>query len=101
MPSLAAQERDDHVADDSYVELVNSGGLSVDIGRAVPSVELLLARVWKWEPLSLVADGYRAAELHKAVQGRVRIIERGRGHGESTSNVQALRSLLLDTSNQV
>ena len=44
-----------------------------------------------------MADNFRAPELHKAVEGRTRVIERGRGGGESTSNVQSLRSLLLDT----
>ena len=34
---------------------------------------------------------------HQAVGGRVRIIERARGGAESTSNVMALRSLLLDS----
>ena len=97
VPSLAEQERDDHVADDSYSELVRSGGLAVDAGRAVPSVALLLSRVWSWEPAAIVCDSYRVAELHKAVRGRAHVIERARSHGEGTSNVQALRSLLLDT----
>ena len=97
IPSLADQERDDQVAPDSYSELVRSGGLAVAAGRAVPSVEELLSRIWRWEPLAIVCDSYRVAEVHKAVQGRVRVIERARSHGEATSNVQALRSLLLDT----
>ena len=97
MPSLASQEHEDHVADGAYAELVKSGGLSVDAGRAVPSVERLLARIWAWEPVAIVADNYRAPELHKAVEGRTRVIERARGHGEATSNIQSLRSLLLDS----
>ena len=97
VPTLAEQEHADHVADDSYSELVRSGGLSVDAGRAVPSVERLLSRVWAWEPLCIVSDPYRAPELHQVVAGRVRIVERARSGGESTSNVQSLRSLLLDT----
>ena len=101
VPSLADQERDDQVADGTYSELVTAGGLSVDAGRAVPGVELLLARIWAWEPSAIVCDNYRAPELHKAVEGRVRVIERGRGGGESTSNVQALRSLLLDSQSGV
>ena len=101
VPSLAEQEKEDQVADGSYMELVKSGGLSVDEGRAVPSVERVLARIWSWEPSAIVCDSYRVAELHKAVQGRVRIIERAKGGGESTSNVQALRSLLLDTASGV
>ena len=96
VPSLAEQERDDQVADGSYSELT-AGGLSVDAGRAVPSVESLLSRVWNWSPAAVVCDSYRVAELNKAVQGRVRVIERARSHGEATSNVQSLRSLLLDT----
>ena len=44
-----------------------------------------------------MSDPYRAAELHQVVAGRVRIVERARGGGESTSNVQALRARLLDT----
>ena len=44
-----------------------------------------------------MSDPYRAPELHQVVSGRVRIIERARSGGEATSNIQSLRSLLLDT----
>ena len=97
VPSLAEQERDDQIPEGAYAELVRSGGLAVDEGQHVPSVERLLSRVWAWEPGAIVCDSYRVQEVHKAVQGRVRVIERARGHGEATSNVQSLRSLLLDT----
>ena len=73
------------------------GGLTVDAGRAVPGVDRLLSRIWAWEPRLIVCDSYRAPELHQVVSGRVRIIERARSGGEATSNVQALRSLLLDS----
>ena len=96
-PSLSDQEKDDQVAEGTYSELVRSGGLAVDEGRAVPSIERLLARIWAWEPLAIVCDNYRAPELHQVVSGRARVIERARSGGESTSNCQALRSLLLDT----
>ena len=96
-PSLSTQEHEDHVAPGSYAELVTAGGLSISVGLAVPSVARLLERVWSWEPAVLIADSYRVPELRQAVQGRCRVIERGRGHGEATSNVQALRSLLLDS----
>ena len=96
-PSLASQEHEDHVADGAYAELVAAGGLSVDAGRAVPSVERLLSRIWAWEPAALVSDPHRSPELHKAVSGRARVVERARGSGESTSNIQSLRALLLDT----
>ena len=95
VPSLDGQERDDQVAEGTYVELARSGGLAVDDGHAVPGVERLLSRIWDWEPKVLVSDPYRAAELHQVVSGRVRVVERARGGGESTSNVQSLRSLLL------
>ena len=52
----------------SYAELARSGGLSVDEGRAVPSIERLLSRVWAWEPLALVCDNYRAPELQSGRQ---------------------------------
>ena len=81
----------------TYSELVKSGGLSVDAGRAVPSVERLLSRIWTWEPSCIVSDPYRSAELAQAVGGRARIIERARSGGEATSNIQSLRSLLLDS----
>ena len=97
VPSLADQEREDHVHEGTYSELVQSGGLAVDVGRAVPGIERLLSRIWAWEPLAIVCDNYRAPELHQAVGGRVKIIERARSGGESTSNIQALRSRLLDT----
>ena len=101
IPSLADQERDDQVAEDTYSELVRSGGLSVDAGRAVPGIERLLSRIWSLEPAAIVCDSYRAPELHQVVNGRVRIIERARAGGESTSNVQSLRALLLDTASGV
>ena len=101
VPTLADQERDDQIAPDSYLELARLGGLTVDAGRAVPSVELLLSRIWDWKPAAIVSDPYRSAELHQAVAGRVRVIERARSGGEATSNVQSLRSLLLDTASGV
>ena len=97
VPSLADQERADQVPTGTYSELVRSGGLAVDVGRAVPGIERLLARVWAWEALAIVADNYRCPELYQVVNGRVRVIERARSGGEATSNVQALRSLLLDS----
>ena len=54
IPSLDDQERADQVVENSYLELVKSGGLSVDLARAVPSVERLLSRVWEWEPAAIV-----------------------------------------------
>ena len=96
IPSLADQEREDQVPEGTYGELVRSGGLAADEGQHVPSIERLLARIWNWNPSALICDTYRAPELHQVVSGRVRIAERARGGGESVSNVQALRSLLLD-----
>ena len=87
----------DQVPEGAYVALARSGGLAVDEGRSVPDIGLLLSRIWDWEPKVLVSDPYRSAELHQTVAGRLRIVERARGGGESTSNVQALRSLLLDS----
>ena len=101
LPSLSEQEAADQVAPNTYVSLVRSGGLSVDEGRAVPDVERLLSRIWSWSPLCIVSDPYRSAELAQAVGGRVRIIERARSGGEATSNVQALRSMLLDSASGV
>ena len=98
VPSLADQEHEDQVPTDTYLELARSGGLSVDAGQHVPHVDRLLARVWSWEPAAIVCDSYRAADLSQAVGGRVRIIERAKAGAESTSNVQALRSRLLDSS---
>ena len=95
VPSLAEQEQADHVADGGYGELVKSGGLSVDAGRAVPSVERLLSRIWAWEPLAIVSDPYRSPELHKAVSGRARVVERARSGGESTSNIQSAPQLAI------
>ena len=97
VPTLSEQEREDHVHEGTYSELVRSGGLAVDIGRAVPGIERLLSRIWNWNPTALICDSYRAPELHQAVGGRVRIIERARSGGEATSNIQSLRALLLDT----
>ena len=101
VPSLAEQEKEDQVPDSTYSELVTAGGLSVDAGRAVPDVGRLLSRIWALEPSCIVCDSYRVQELHKAVQGRVRVIDRGKGGSESTSNIQSLRSLLLDSESGV
>ena len=67
----------------------------------MPDVERLLSRIWSWSPLCIVSDPYRSAELAQAVGGRVRIIERARSGGEATSNIMALRSMLLDTASGV
>lgn len=69
----------------------------MDEGRAVPGIERVFSPIWAWSPAAIVSDPYRSAELHQVVSGRVRIIERARGGGESTSNVQVLRSRLLDS----
>ena len=98
VPSLAEQEREDQVPEGAYVALARSGGLSVDAGRAVPDIGLLLARIWTWNPTAIICDNYRAPELYEVVSGRVRIIERARSGGEATrQHIQALRSLLLDS----
>ena len=97
VPSLAEQEGEDQVPEGAYVALVRSGGLGVDEGQHVPDVGRLLSRIWSWSPLCIVSDPYRSAELAQAVGGRVRILERARGGAESTSNVMAVRSLLLDS----
>ena len=101
LPELDDQERADHAPEGAYLALVRSGGLSVDAGRSVPDIGLLLSRIWPWNPISIVCDPYRSAELHQVVGGRVRIIERSRSGGEATSNIQALRSLLLDSESGV
>ena len=101
VPSLAEQEREDQVPEGAYAELVRSGGLAVDGGQNVPSIERLLARVWNWNPSAIICDNYRAPELHQVVSGRVRIIEKAKSGGESTSNIQSLRSLLLDTASGI
>ena len=100
-PPVSIASTTDQVPEGAYVALAKSGGLAVDEGRAVPGVELLLARVWGWSPAVIVSDPYRTQELHQVVAGRTRITERARGGGESTSNVQSLRSLLLDTGSGV
>ena len=97
IPSLSDQEAADQVAPDTYISLARSGGLSVDDAHAVPDVARLLSRIWTWEPSCIVSDPYRSAELSQAVAGRARIIERARSGGEATSNIQSLRSLLLDS----
>ena len=101
VPDLPAQERDDQVAEGTYSELVRSGGLSVDAGQHVPGVARLLSRIWSWQPAAIISDPYRSAELNQVVAGRTRVIERARSGGEATSNVQALRRLLLDTASGV
>ena len=101
VPSLSDQEREDQVPEGTYGELARSGGLSVDEGQNVPRIETLLARIWNWNPSAIICDNYRAPELHQVVSGRVRIIERARSGGEATSNVQSLRSLLLDTASGI
>ena len=96
-PLLSDQEKEDQVAEGTYSELVRSGGLAVDEGQHVPSIERLLARIWNWNPTAIICDNYRAPELHQVVSGRARVIERARSGGEATGNIQALRSLLLDS----
>ena len=96
VPTLAEQEREDQVAEGSYSELVRSGGLAVDAGG--PSVYRAVA----FSHLAVGAGGgcgrpLPLGRVAGVVAGRVRIIERARGGGEATSNVQSLRALLLDS----
>ena len=86
---------------DSYSSLVRSGALNVDEAHAVPAIDMLLSRIWSWSPAVLVCDPFRVQELYQVVGGRVRIVERAKGGGEGTSNVQSLRSLLLDSDSGV
>ena len=69
----------------------------MDTAHAVPDIGLLLAKVWSWKPNVVVCDPHRVAELHSCVGGRVRVVERARDGAETVSNIQALRSLLLDS----
>ena len=78
-PDLASQEVEDQVATGSYRELVVAGGLSVDEGQHVPSIERLLARIWAWEPVCICCDPFRSGELAQVVGGRVRIVEERQG----------------------
>ena len=98
VPSLSEQEREDQVSEGAYrgagpvgrSDLWTMGGLFQTSGCC--------CRVSGSGRRSvLVSDPYRSAELYQVVAGRVRIVERARGGGESTSNVQALRARLLDT----
>ena len=94
--TLEEAARLDQLPEDAYTSLAQSGGLVVDSDRTVPSPENLLARIWAWNPQCVVADGYRATELRTAIAGRCPLVERGRGNSDTASNVQAMRSALLD-----
>ena len=100
VPSLSTQEHDDHVAEGAYLGLVRAGGLSVDEGRAVPDVGLLLSRIWSWSPSAIVSDPYRAPDLESGGGRDVSAWLNGlAAAAKRPSNVQALRSRLLDTAN--
>ena len=86
-PSLAAQEREDQVTEGTYTELVKAGGLTVDAGRAVPSVARLLSRIW-----GLGACGPRLRQLSSArtVPGYRRTCPR---HLSGRSQAASLRAM--------
>ena len=57
------------------------------------SVERLLSRVWAWEPLCIVSDPYRSARIEiKSWPDGSALSSGPEAGGESTSNVQSLRS---------
>ena len=67
VPSLSEQEREDQVSEGAYAELVRSGGLAVDVGRAVPDVGSVAVSY-----LAMGADGTRERSLSRggAASGR-------------------------------
>ena len=76
----------------------------MDAGRAVPSVERLLSRVWAWEPLCYrerLRTACAEVEQGRTAAGSASLSERGRAMAKSTSNVQSLRSMLLDSNSGV
>ena len=73
-----------------------SNRVSPGLGSVRSTIKAVTARVWAWDAAAIVCDNFRAQELYDVARGRVRVIERARSGGEATSNVQALRSLLLD-----
>ena len=96
IPSIEEQEARDRVPRGTYQRLVDAGVLVTDGDRRVPRVETLLERVMPWRPVGIVADRFRAPELHDAAKGRVRISPRVSRWSEAGEDIRALRKAALD-----
>ena len=96
VPNLAAREKADGVPVGTYQALVDDGVLHVDEGRRVARVDALMDRVMKHDPILVVADRYRIAEVSDAVAGRCPVMGRVTRWQESTDDLQRCRQVGLD-----
>ena len=95
--SLETMETEDQQVSGAYREMAQQGGLIQDPGKAVPGIAALLERVWEWAPSAIIADAFRLDELRQIVGGRVPVVPRSRTYQEAGSDIQSLRSRLLDS----
>ena len=95
-PSIADQERRDHVPRGTYARLVASGRLAVAAGVRVPAPAGLVERVMAWRPAAIVCDRFRLAELQDVIAGRVRLVPRVARWSDAAEDIRALRRAAAD-----
>ena len=95
-PSIADQERRDHVPRGTYARLVATERLTVAAGVRVPAPAGLVERVMVWRPAAIVCDRFRLGELQDAAGGRVRIVPRVARWSDAAEDIRALRRAAAD-----
>ena len=99
VPSLEEQERRDHQNPGSYQRLADSGRLRVAEGRKVQPPSALwdmVCREWG-QPVKVICDRFRLAELEDALGSAAGIIEpRVTRWSEASADIRALRKFAAD-----
>ena len=98
IPSLADQEKNDHVPAGLYQKLADIGVLTIATGLRVQPPAMLLAAVREnWgRPASMVADRFRLPELRDAAGSGARIVARVTRWSEASADIRALRKFAAD-----
>ena len=98
IPSIADQEKRDHVAAGLYQKLVETGTLQIADGLRVPPVAQLVDAVREnWGlPASMVADRFQLDDLKDALPAGVRLVCRVTRWSEATFDIRALRKFAVD-----
>ena len=98
IPSVADQERRDHVPGGAYQRLVDTGVLQVVEGlRVQPPLQLWEAIIDRWGvPVKIICDRFRVNELADAVKGEVRIEPRIARWSDSSEDIRGLRQVVKD-----
>ena len=91
--SLAEQEKGDRVSEGLYRRLAESGALIQDAERRHPRLELLRPAVDDWNPVLVVCDFFRLAEVQDGFGDSYPVESRRSRWSEATQDLDALARL--------